>query len=99
MFFCPICENSLKLKLNSLKCCVCEHESKINQTLSFKESFNVKINDGILKDESEYGNKCDVECPKCNYNRALFKEIQTRSADEPMTIFYRCLKCSYNWKV
>jgi len=25
-------------------------------------------------------------------------QIQIRSADEPMTTFYKCTKCSYQWR-
>ncbi|KAK6052959.1 transcription factor S-II [Cooperia oncophora] len=39
-------------------------------------------------------------CPKCSNDRAYFMQIQTRSADEPMTIFYRCANadCGHRWK-
>ncbi|EYB98123.1 hypothetical protein Y032_0134g1867 [Ancylostoma ceylanicum] len=39
-------------------------------------------------------------CPKCSHERAYFMQIQTRSADEPMTIFYRCANadCCHRWK-
>merc|ERR1712212_606843 len=39
-------------------------------------------------------------CPKCSHNRAFFMQIQTRSADEPMTTFYKCCKmeCGHRWK-
>ncbi|ELQ76667.1 RNA polymerase III subunit C11, partial [Trachipleistophora hominis] len=37
--------------------------------------------------------KCEKICEKCGYNTASFYEMQTRSADEPMTIFYQCLQC------
>uniref|UniRef100_A0A0N4WWJ4 DNA-directed RNA polymerase III subunit RPC10 n=1 Tax=Haemonchus placei TaxID=6290 RepID=A0A0N4WWJ4_HAEPC len=39
-------------------------------------------------------------CPKCSNDRAYFMQIQTRSADEPMTIFYRCanVDCAHRWK-
>ncbi|KJH50103.1 transcription factor S-II [Dictyocaulus viviparus] len=39
-------------------------------------------------------------CPKCSHERAYFMQIQTRSADEPMTIFYRCANtdCAHRWK-
>lgn len=39
-------------------------------------------------------------CPKCAHNRAFFMQIQTRSADEPMTTFYKCanFSCGARWK-
>jgi len=40
----------------------------------------------------------DITCSKCKKNRISFYELQTRSADEPMTCFYRCLTCGNRWK-
>ena len=37
-------------------------------------------------------------CPKCEHNRAYFMQMQTRSADEPMTTFYKCCECGHRWK-
>ncbi len=39
-----------------------------------------------------------VECPKCGHKEAAYWQLQTRSADEGMTTFYRCLKCKYTWR-
>ncbi len=37
-------------------------------------------------------------CPKCTYHQAYFMEIQTRSADEPATLFFKCVKCGAQWR-
>ena len=37
-------------------------------------------------------------CRECGHKKAYFMEIQIRSADEPMTIFFRCVNCAYQWK-
>ena len=37
-------------------------------------------------------------CPKCSYGKAYFMQLQIRSADEPMTTFYKCAKCAYQWR-
>lgn len=41
-----------------------------------------------------------VTCPQCSYGQAYFMQIQIRSADEPMTTFYKCCNpdCAFNWK-
>ena len=39
-----------------------------------------------------------VNCPKCTYHQAYFMEIQTRSADEPATLFFKCVSCAHRWK-
>jgi DNA-directed RNA polymerase III subunit RPC11 len=36
-------------------------------------------------------------CPKCNHNEAYFLQMQIRSADEPMSIFYKCVQCGHQW--
>ena len=35
--------------------------------------------------------------PKCSNTRPYFFQLQIRSADEPMTTFYKCVKCATNW--
>jgi transcription elongation factor S-II len=37
-------------------------------------------------------------CSKCKSRKTTYTAIQIRSADEPMTIFVRCLKCGKSWK-
>ena len=39
-----------------------------------------------------------VTCAKCEHDRAFFLMIQIRSADEPMSIFYRCCSCGHQWR-
>jgi transcription elongation factor S-II len=37
-------------------------------------------------------------CRKCKGNQCTYYQMQTRSADEPMTTFVTCLLCSTRWK-
>jgi len=37
-------------------------------------------------------------CSQCKKKMCSYYELQTRSADEPMTIFISCLNCGKNWK-
>lgn len=37
-------------------------------------------------------------CPKCHASDYEYRQIQSRSADEPMTIFYTCRQCGKQWK-
>ena len=39
-----------------------------------------------------------IECEKCGNDEAVWWMLQTRSADEPTTQFYRCNKCQYTWR-
>ena len=37
-------------------------------------------------------------CGRCKKNKCPYYQMQTRSADEPMTTFITCLNCGNNWK-
>ena len=37
------------------------------------------------------------QCNSCKMRKCTYYELQTRSADEPMTIFIHCLNCSKRW--
>ena len=39
------------------------------------------------------------KCRKCGGNKTTQGEMQTRSADEPMTLFITCLECGNQWKI
>jgi len=53
--------------------------------------------DDVLGGEEAWANKEKTEhrCPNpdCRNMEAYFMQIQLRSADEPMSIFFRCTKC------
>jgi DNA-directed RNA polymerase subunit M/transcription elongation factor TFIIS len=38
------------------------------------------------------------KCGRCGKNECTYREVQTRSADEPMTVFILCLVCGNRWK-
>ncbi|KAE9445759.1 hypothetical protein C3L33_22347, partial [Rhododendron williamsianum] len=41
-----------------------------------------------------------ANCPNCGHGKAVFQQLQIRSADEPMSTFYLCLneKCGHQWR-
>jgi DNA-directed RNA polymerase subunit M/transcription elongation factor TFIIS len=39
-----------------------------------------------------------VECPKCRNRQAFWWIVQTDSADEPSSQFFRCTKCNHTWR-
>lgn len=39
-----------------------------------------------------------IQCPKCRLFKVQYYQLQTRSADEPMTTFCTCTHCSNRWK-
>ena len=55
------------------------------------------------RDANKYTNNAQAStdmftCRKCRSKRCTYYELQTRSADEPATIFVTCLDCGKNWK-
>lgn len=58
----------------------------------------------IKRDKNKY--EIDMEaatdefkCFKCKKRKCTYYELQTRSADEPMTTFISCLNCGNHWKM
>lgn len=39
-----------------------------------------------------------IKCGKCKMNKVHYYQLQTRSADEPMTTFCTCTNCGKRWK-
>lgn len=45
------------------------------------------------------GTKTDLlKCGKCRKSNCTYNQVQTRSADEPMTTFVYCNECGHRWK-
>ncbi|XP_014671244.1 PREDICTED: transcription elongation factor A protein 1-like isoform X3 [Priapulus caudatus] len=45
------------------------------------------------------GTETDLfKCGRCRKTRCTYNQVQTRSADEPMTTFVFCLECGHRWK-
>ncbi|CAB1445596.1 unnamed protein product [Pleuronectes platessa] len=39
-----------------------------------------------------------LQCSKCRKKNCTYNQVQTRSADEPMTTFVLCNECGNRWK-
>jgi transcription elongation factor S-II len=69
------------------------------------ERWKQLIKEKTIRDENKFNNKQEAStdlftCPRstCKSKRCTYYEMQTRSADEPMTIFVTCLDCGKNFK-
>lgn len=62
-------------------------ENKVNSVRSDWEETHSKVTSGVYK------------CKKCGGDKTKQHEMQTRSADEPMTIFITCTECGNSWRI
>jgi transcription elongation factor S-II len=61
------------------------------------------IEQKVKRDANKFNKKIQAStdmftCKKCHSKECTYYELQTRSADEPATIFVTCLSCGKNWK-
>lgn len=61
------------------------------------------IEDKKIRDETRYDPKLEAStdnftCRKCKSKECSYYQLQTRSADEPMTTFVTCIPCGSRWK-
>ena len=61
------------------------------------------IEEKKIRDENKYAPKLEAStdnftCRKCKSKKCSYYQLQTRSADEPMTTFVTCLDCGSRWK-
>ncbi len=102
MKFCPKCKDLMKLenKNGSLVyiCPSCGYEEPYGNTeLSIPVTRENKVLN--LDKDTTAEPVVKVECPKCGNNEAYTWIVQTRSGDEGGTVFYRCTKCRYTWRI
>lgn len=57
-----------------------------------------KIERDKTKYETQKKINSEFTCFKCHTNNCDYYQLQTRSADEPMTTFVSCLECGNRWK-
>ena len=67
------------------------------------EHWSALIQQKIKRDAAKYTMNIEAStdmftCKKCKSKKCTYYEVQTRSADEPATIFVTCLDCGKHWK-
>jgi len=69
----------------------------------FPEKWTTIIEKHNRKLKEAYENKQvsmtdSIKCGKCKKNKISYQELQTRSGDESMTIFFTCITCGNKWR-
>jgi transcription elongation factor S-II len=54
--------------------------------------------DKAMVAKAERSISTSLQCGKCGQRKVTYTEAQTRSADEPMTLFCTCLACGKSWR-
>jgi transcription elongation factor S-II len=67
------------------------------------EKWNILLKEKRLRLENKYFPKIEAStdnftCGKCKSKACTYYQLQTRSADEPMTTFVTCTNCGNRWK-
>ena len=104
MQFCPKCGLvcvSKKVKNKTILVCrKCGYKIKDYKPIEIKEEVKKDPLDEvvIIEEKKEALPKIRVICPRCGNKEAVWWMQQTRSADEPPTLFFRCTKCRHSWR-
>ena len=69
----------------------------------YPEKWDKLLEDKRQRLENKYFPKIEAStdnftCRKCKKNQCTYYQLQTRSADEPMTTFVTCINCGTRWK-
>jgi transcription elongation factor S-II len=67
------------------------------------EKWEKLISDLKIQNQNKYTPKIEAStdnftCYKCKSKECSYYQLQTRSADEPMTTFVTCINCGTRWK-
>ncbi|KAH0515307.1 Protein-L-isoaspartate O-methyltransferase domain-containing protein 2 [Microtus ochrogaster] len=106
LLFCPSCGNGLIVeegqRCHRFACNTCPYVHNITRKVTNRKYPKLKEVDDVLGGAAAWENVDSTAepCPKCEHPRAYFMQLQTRSADEPMTTFYKCCnaQCGHRWR-
>ena len=106
MKFCEKCGNLMlvdkKRTRTFLVCRKCGRTSKMkDEKVIITESMHDQGRGVVVMGKDEALSELPVTkimCPKCEHSEARWWMQQTRAADEPPTLFYKCCKCGYSWR-
>ncbi len=69
----------------------------------YPEKWEEAIKTKSIRDKNKFEQNLEAatdtfKCRKCKSKKCTYYQMQTRSADEPMTIFVTCIDCGNRWK-
>lgn len=112
MLFCPFCGTLLLLEKGGANssarffCCTCPYIVGISSVLTQTRDFGPmqrqvvtqgeSFGDGTVEGTHTTEARCRAE--DCDSRKAFYAQLQMRSADEPPTTFFKCVKCALQWR-
>lgn len=69
-----------------------DERKKMNEEIRLKALFECERGQQMQASTDQF------RCGKCGQRKTTYFELQTRSADEPMTAFITCVNCGARWK-
>ena len=99
MEFCPNCKAMLLPKDGKLQCS-CGYIKDLSNKNQYEVSSEVKAEETVkmLGEDVDVGPITNETCPECGHDKATYKLLQTRSADEAPTRIFTCAKCKHTWR-
>ena len=99
MEFCPNCKAMLLPKDGKLQCS-CGYVKDLSNKNQYDVSSEVKSEETVkmLGEDVDVGPITNETCPECGHDKATYKLLQTRSADEAPTRIFTCAKCKHTWR-
>ena len=69
----------------------------------YPEHWKKLLDEKYKREKAAYEEKPEAmtdmfKCGRCKQKKCTYYELQTRSADEPMTIFITCVHCGNRWR-
>ena len=100
MEFCPDCGAMLFPKDGVLKCKSCGYSNEKIDEKEYNLKKEIKAGETVtnLGEDVDVGPVTNETCPECGNDKATYKLLQTRSADEAPTRIFTCTKCKHTWR-
>ncbi|XP_047612439.1 DNA-directed RNA polymerase III subunit RPC10-like [Phacochoerus africanus] len=106
LLFCPGCGNGLVVEEGQrghrFACNTYSCTHNITHKVVSRKYPKLKEVDDVLGGAGawEKADSAAELCPKCEHPCASFMQLQTCSADEPLTTFYKCCnaQCGHRWR-
>jgi len=81
----------------------CKNVGFLTHQEVYPENWRELIDAKMERDKNKYSDDMRIatsefKCRKCNKRMCTYYQLQTRSADEPITTFVQCLNCNNRWK-